>query len=53
MDIVYPKCTEGHHMVEQMQKNPAAYLFHSLRGVYPEDFIWEMVTAIARQLSHR
>ena len=25
VELVYPKCAEGHHMVEQMKKKPAAF----------------------------
>ena len=33
-------------MVEQMKKNPAAFLAHSLKEVIPDnDFTWRMVTA--------
>ena len=46
MELVYPKCTEGHHMVEQMKKNPAAFLAHSLKTVIPDtNFTWRMVLA--------
>ena len=34
-------------MVEQMRKNPAAFLAHSLKTVIPDtDFTWRMVLAI-------
>ena len=46
VELVYPKCAEGHHMVEQMKKNPAAFLAHSLNEVIPDnDFTWRTVTA--------
>ena len=46
VELVYPKCAEGHHMVEQMKKNPAACLAHSLKGVIPDtNFTWRMVLA--------
>jgi len=46
VELVYPKCAEGHHMVEQLKKNPAAYLTYSLKTVIPDtDFTWRMVIA--------
>ena len=46
VELVYPKCTEGHHMVEQMKKNLAALLAHSLKEVIPDNnFNWRMVVA--------
>jgi hypothetical protein len=47
VELVYPKCAEGHHMVENLKKNPAAFLAHSLKTVIPDtDFTWRMVVAI-------
>ena len=36
VELVYPKCVEGHNMVEQLKKNPAAYLAYLLKEVIPD-----------------
>ena len=46
IELVCPKCAEGHHMVERMKKSPEAFLAHSLKEVIPDtNFTWRMVVA--------
>lgn len=35
--VVYLKCSEGEHMMAQLNKNPAAYIVHALMQIIGED----------------
>jgi hypothetical protein len=45
-EIIYPKCKEGNHLMDQLKKNPAAYIVYSLKRIIPDEFVLNVVAAI-------
>ena len=46
VEVIFLDCTEGHHIIAQLQKNPAAYLFHALRNSVDEPSVRRMAVGI-------
>jgi hypothetical protein len=42
-EVIFLDCPEGHHIIAQLQKNPAAYLYHALKNIVDEPSVRRMV----------
>ena len=42
-EVIFLDCPEGHHIIAQLQKNPAAYLYHALKNTVDEPSVRRMV----------
>ena len=46
VEVIFLDCTEGHHIIAQLQKNPAAYLYHALKNSVDETSVRRMAVGI-------
>ena len=46
VEVIFLDCTEGHHIIAQLQKNPAAYLYHALKNSVDEPSVRRMAVGI-------
>ena len=46
VEVIFLDCPEGHHIIAQLQKNPAAYLYHALKNSVDEPSVRRMAVGI-------
>jgi len=49
VEVIFLDCTEGHHIIAQLQKNPAAYLYHALKNSVDEPSVRRMAVGSANR----
>ena len=50
VEVIFLDCAEGHHIISQLQKNPAAYLYHALKNSVDESTVRKMAVGICESV---